>query len=215
MTHAFKNGASTPDAAGIVVLAYGPQPMRFLTDASKLCGAGAVLDTNVARMAGADFACGSPAALKALQERLTPGALATAARACSGQALSPEAIQWLALGDRGTSSNTIFSVITGQPCEEDGHGYPHDPADLIRCHRLLEQCPEIARVFHAPDSPMLTISPEWAALVPAWNELCQLLDEECPGWRAGSTGSARKTYLRMKELIAGAKAGKHQEADCS
>ena len=96
---------------GVVVFSFGPAPINFLSNASALCGKDAILDTSAARMAGASFAMGSPAALAALKAKLEDGALAAERAANPG--LSPEATAWLACGERGVSSNTIFEHLTG------------------------------------------------------------------------------------------------------
>ena len=61
---------------GVVVFSFGPAPIDFLSSASALCGKDAILDTDVARMAGASLAMGSPAALAAMKAKLEDGALA-------------------------------------------------------------------------------------------------------------------------------------------
>lgn len=184
---------------GVVVLGFGPQPIEIFTKAAELCGDGAVMCTNTARMAGAAFAAGMPEVLADLRKRLEAGALAEAHEKHGGQ-LSANAVKWLASGKRGLSSNTLFTFATGVDAEDDdGHNYPHDPDDLSRCRLLLEQCPELVerlpRVAEA--------GPEWAALVARWDEVCALMEEESPEWREGR-GSAPKTYALMKEIFAGA-----------
>lgn len=101
-----------------------------------------------------------------------------------------DVMAWLSNGDTGTSSKTIFSVLTGHPIEHTGT--PSDPSDFGRCYRLLKvmptwraRLPEVAEQF-----------PEWRGLVGAWDELTALYEEELP------TGRAPKLYDRMKELLA-------------
>lgn len=115
----------------------------------------------------------------------------------SGTKLSMAASQWLASGERGISSNTMFTRLTGvNAIRRDSRGYPHDPDDLRRCRLLLEQVPELRdRV-----SEMAEESPEWARLVARWDEVCALMDEETPKWR-DREGTASRTYDRMKELL--------------
>lgn len=112
--------------------------------------------------------------------------------------ISISAIRWLANGRRGTSSNTIFTHLTGvNALDGFGGSHPHDPADLCRCIRLLEACPELWERF----DQMATVTPVWARLVTHWHELAQMLDAEIPGWRNGTHGMASRTYKRMKEII--------------
>jgi hypothetical protein len=68
--------------------------------------------------------------------------------------------------------------------------HPLDPSDLCRCLHVSPSAP-----LH-----MRNRSPQWAALVEHWDELAALLREEHPN------GTAPKTYARMKELSAAARA---------
>ena len=101
---------------------------------------------------------------------------------------SAEAL-WLAGGDTGTSSMTIWSVMTGYPIERTP-SVPWDPSDFGRCHRLLAKFPG----WRARMGEVATKHPAWAGLVAAWDELTALYIEEFP------TGRAPKLYARMKEL---------------
>lgn len=107
-------------------------------------------------------------------------------------------VRWLAAGARGVSSNTMVQHLTGiQTLRDFNHGdHPHDPDDLSRCRKLLEEVPELQEEFPR----MATFSGPWAMMVKHWKELCDLMDEEAPRWREGY-GSAPKTYARMQELI--------------
>ena len=111
-------------------------------------------------------------------------------------------LDWLRTGERGSSSEAIVEHLTG--INTDGGRYlgnrdiPWDPADLRRCRLLLEAVPSLAEQF----SKMATCSPEWAAMVAHWQELCDMMDAECPQWREGE-GKASKTYRRMNEIRKG------------
>jgi hypothetical protein len=97
--------------------------------------------------------------------------------------LSENAIQWLANGERGLSSETIFATITGMKVGDyPDKSHPYDPGDLRRCRLLLDACPEIAERL----SLMALVSSAWAALTPRWQELCAVMDEETPNWRTPS-----------------------------
>jgi hypothetical protein len=190
----------TTATQGTVVLAFGPQPMDIFARAMKTCGKGAVLDQDVARMAGAMMACGDRAALDALRSQLKAGALD--AQKQQTPRLSEAAIKWLAHGSRGTSSNTMFSVLTGVDALKDWHpSHPHDPDDLDRCLRLLADVPEL----RAKLPLMAQQSPEWAALVENWDRIEQShLNEVGLGWTKART--APKTYDLMRSVIEGATA---------
>jgi hypothetical protein len=109
--------------------------------------------------------------------------------------LTKNMIEWLANGERGTSSETIFQTLTGMQCTDDP-SFPWDADDLRRCRLLLEKCPELAPRI----GEMRTVSPIWNALATHWSELCAMMDDECPKWR-DKWGYAGKTCKRMADLI--------------
>jgi len=112
-------------------------------------------------------------------------------------------IEWLACGERGLSSNTMVTHLIGINAMAGWTGgmcYPHDPDDLGRCRKLVEQVPEIREKFE----DMSSCSPEWAGLVASWEELCSLMDSEAPDWWYGK-GRAPETYRRMQEIITSAR----------
>jgi hypothetical protein len=111
-----------------------------------------------------------------------------------GQAGATPEGRWLAGGDTGSSSITIWSVMTGWAMPNGrAPSVPWDPDDFGRCHRLLERfpawrqrMPEVAEMY-----------PEWAGLVAAWGELTSLYLEELP------SGQAPRCYARMKLALRG------------
>ena len=106
---------------------------------------------------------------------------------------------WLAFGERGISSEAIVTHLTGVSVSRYGSMYePLDPSDFRRCEQLLRQVPLARLVFPA----MSEVSPAWARLVDAWDELVALAESEVPGVFDGpATGySAPRTYARMREL---------------
>lgn len=107
---------------------------------------------------------------------------------------------WLARGERGLSSESIVEAITGERIGQFARGvnHPHDPGDLRRCILLMEQVPLVGLVFK---DAMRSKSPEWKALVAAWDDLVALFQEE----QAENTGRAPRTYALMQELLHGAR----------
>lgn len=102
--------------------------------------------------------------------------------------------RWLAGGDTGISSKTIWSVMTGRRIG-DRHwrpDVPRDPDDFGRCHRLLETFPGWR--WRMPE--VASVHPEWSRLVAAWDELTVLYLEEFP------SGRAPRLYARMRALEA-------------
>lgn len=138
---------------------------------------------------------GHPAALAELRARLAAGALQFERAANPG--LSPDAAAWLADGERGVSSNTMFEYLTGVKATRGwGRSHPHDPGDFRRCRLLLERVPDLVPLLPR----MAEVSPVWAALVAGWDSLCATMDAECPHWRTGRGGSAPKTYEMMRAI---------------
>jgi hypothetical protein len=110
--------------------------------------------------------------------------------------ISEAANNWLSTGERGISSEAIFSHLTGVNVVGGwGKCPPSDPSDLVRCRKLLDAVPE----FRARLNEMAAVSDTWAALVNEWDSLCDLMDAEAPEWRDGR-GSCPRTYERMKAL---------------
>lgn len=182
-------------APGIVVLGLGAQSKKFVTKSLKLCGDSAVVAHDVAAMVGATHAIGTPKALAAVRNKLAPGS--TAATRRKDLARSDAAIQWLANGERGNSSETIFTHLTGVNANRGSrNSHPLDPADLRRCRLLLEQVPALEPEFRKRMGRLKN----WKALVVDWDNLCKIMDEETPNWREGS-GRASKTYALMKSLV--------------
>lgn len=110
---------------------------------------------------------------------------------------------WLALGERGLSSEAIFHFLTGTPVGRPWGPHlhaPSDPADFRRCQLLLEQVPLAGLAF----SQMRAASPEWSRLVDAWDEIHQAIESEVPDYmHTRSDGLARKGYQLMKRVLAG------------
>lgn len=189
----------TTKIEGTVVLGFGPQTIDWITKADKICGKGAVMDPDVARMAGANLAAGQPEALAALRQRLEAGALQEQANANPG--MSEAAVRWLAHGERGVSSETIFTRLTGVNAlgtRSSRGDHPYDPSDFRRCRLLLEQVPELVPLL----PKMAEMSPKWANLIQAWDEICKAMDLESPDWREPGNGQAAPTaYQLIKKAI--------------
>jgi hypothetical protein len=103
---------------------------------------------------------------------------------------------WLANGERGTSSETMFSIlaqkIPGAPQLDPkwGPSHPLDPDDFRRCHLLLECVPD----FRTMLDHMKDVSPVWAKLVENWDRLTEMLKEQL------ATDKRNGMYEFMKEL---------------
>lgn len=191
---------SKTELNGSVVLGFGPQPMDWISKVAKLCGSDAVMDPTVARMAGANLAGGTPAALAALRKRLEAGALEAEQHARPNT--SAATVRWLANGERGLSSEAMFTCLTGidatDGSEVDRIAHPYDPADFRRCRLLLEAAPELAGDM----VKLRSLSEAWRNLVDNWAEICATMDAEAPKWRDPERGwSCPKTYDLIKRAI--------------
>ena len=104
-------------------------------------------------------------------------------------------LKWLANGERGLSSETIATKLSGLDCMGfDGqkhYGFhPIDPDDFRRCMKLLDQVPEFReRLYEMKD-----VSEVWSRLVDNWDEFEKLYYEEC------ETVRCPKLWDRMKEI---------------
>lgn len=189
----------TAQKTGSVTLHYGSMTTGQMTAAIDLAGEGAVIDTDAARMAGANFAFGPQDLLDDLKEKLKPAAEQRAEADYPNLVVAQT--NWLAAGERGLSSDAMFSHLLGVEIEgREGQrltAHPLDPADLRRCRLLLEAVPHLNKDL----SRMAELSPQWAALIARWDEICDHIDRESPKWRE-RCGSAPTAYDLMKEALA-------------
>ena len=103
-----------------------------------------------------------------------------------------KAFQWLFSNDTGMSSKALLGhMVAGV---SDG-SYPHDPADLGRCLRLLEKFPQWKE--RIPE--MARYGSVWATYALHWNELRDMMDEEV-GIDWSKARKAPKTYEFMSRL---------------
>lgn len=103
------------------------------------------------------------------------------------------ALQWLADGERGLSSETMcFWLMVGiRP--RRGVYYPLDPPDLNRCLKFLEAVPAARARMDA----MRSLSTVWSAFVDSWDEIeGTFLDEAGLNW--AKAGSAPRTYALIR-----------------
>ena len=84
--------------------------------------------------------------------------------------------KWLALGERGLSSNAIAMTTLGVDPSEHGWGcWPHDVGDLRRCLLLVEAVPETREKGL---NVLAELYPQWAALAAIWDELDETMRDE-------------------------------------
>lgn len=81
---------------------------------------------------------------------------------------------WLQNGEHGTSSETIFSVLSRRSIlDRNKWGHPYDPDDFRRCHLLLQCVPS----WRSRIGEMGMVSSVWAALADNWDKLTAMLEE--------------------------------------
>jgi hypothetical protein len=106
--------------------------------------------------------------------------------------------EWYASWDTGTSSQTIYAVLSDKPVTPRNPDPPRDVGDFGRCRRLLRVAPPewTERMVEVG-----TRFPAWAPLVVAWSELTALYDEEIGADSPPlKYGEAPKLYARIKEV---------------
>ena len=142
-----------------------------------------MLDTDAARITGSTFAFGLPDDMARMQAAAEPAALQYQQNARPG--IASELAKWIALGERGDSSEALFTRLTGINVTDGASQglarveHPLDPSDFRRCRLMLEKCPTLLpRLQDAAG-----MSPQWNGLVMAWDEICRVMDDEAPGWR--------------------------------
>jgi len=107
------------------------------------------------------------------------------------QEIPDTALTWLKHGQRGLSSEAIFSKMTGMALSRLWQNqHPCDPLDFKRCMDLLDAVPE----FSSRMQEMKVVSMQWAVVVNHWDELANQYYGEC------DTGTCHKLDDRMKEL---------------
>lgn len=162
-------------------------------------GENAVMDPGMAKVYGAGMVIGTPENLEKL--RKSPRTLelshAKATSEAGNSNLSEDAMKWLEFGERGSSSEAIFSRITGITLDgEVNTDHPLDGDDFRRCRLLLEAVPE----FQAKLTLMKDVSTQWHSLVNSWQELCDVMDAEAPQWRERK-GTSRNLNDKMAEFL--------------
>lgn len=150
-----------------VTLVRGSVPVPQLVSLMSQAGESAVLSAHLARLAEATFAWGLLEDVASLEATLTAEILA------ANPGLTPLR-RWIAVGQRGQSSDAIAAHLTGDVYAREPRAHPHDVGDLQRCVQLLDEVPELAERFRE----MATVSPVWARLVEAWPSLVATLREE-------------------------------------
>lgn len=88
--------------------------------------------------------------------------------------LTEQATNWLRHGERGSSSETMCSILCGiLPRDAVHFSHPYDASDFKRCFEFLEAVPA-ARGYL---KKMAEVSPQWDVLTNNWSKLENLLSD--------------------------------------
>lgn len=100
---------------------------------------------------------------------------------------------WLANGEQGISSKTMFYYLGGSRTKLTREEWPpSDPSDFRRCYLLLKAVPQWRKPAYL--NKMKVVSKEWEALVDNWDKLEELLEEQL------RTNKANGMYEFMQSL---------------
>jgi hypothetical protein len=111
-------------------------------------------------------------------------------------------VNWLANGERGMSSEAMVAHMTGQQIGRTRNrgDYPWDLDDFRRCELLLREVPPARTVLH----DMREVSPTWARVVDAWDEIVALVEQDAPDFftrrgitRGGSALGGRRLRVAL------------------
>ena len=103
--------------------------------------------------------------------------------------LTDSAKRWLAEGEHGASSKTMFSVLSGLDISRF-NDHPYDPDDFRRCYLLINQVPEFEKDLYK----VAELSPVWKNIIDNWGKLTTMLLEQM------ATRKANGMYEFMKTL---------------
>lgn len=111
--------------------------------------------------------------------------------------LAMKVLEWQSKGGVGVSSATMASIALGMKKSfyHSHFGAPSDPADLMRCMKLVDEIPEIRSHFKVIGDRV----PAFKPILDHWDELIATLKAEI----SRPDRRAPKTYVRMKELLRG------------
>lgn len=87
--------------------------------------------------------------------------------------------EWIIKGELGTSSKTIWAVMTGIEKKPDtrcdfNYDIPHDHDDFSRCYKLLNIFPEWKNRM----SEVAIVFPKWKPLIQNWQYITELYELE-------------------------------------
>ena len=175
----------------------GNAPLSVVTDVLKNAQPGAMIDSQTAKRLGAVLVAGLPEDLKTLRNLPVCISVSEEVEAARKAGLSLEAVDWILHGERGASSETVFTILTGvRLIEKSKYQAPSNADDFRRCRLLLESVPGLTEKLKV----MSCVSPAWGDLVEQWNKISSLMDSEAPEWRKGK-GNVPRTSNMIKSVV--------------
>jgi hypothetical protein len=87
------------------------------------------------------------------------------------QSIKEKAMWWIANGEQGLSSKTMWLCLMGQKVERVS--YPYDPDDFSRCYKLLQAVPEWKTHLYL----LKPLCPQWSNLVDNWDKLTEMYEQ--------------------------------------
>jgi len=100
--------------------------------------------------------------------------------------------QWIATGEVGVSSKTMWAAITRSGSSDRktrNWDVPHDPDDFSRCISFVRECSITPEQLQMVKSSFKW----WAPIIDNWDELVSLWDEESPN------GKCPKLYNKLRD----------------
>ena len=89
------------------------------------------------------------------------------------QSIREKAMWWIANGEHGMSSKTIWNCLMGT--KDFSVNYPYDPDDFSRCYKLFKAVPEWRGELYMQKIALLC--PEWKNLIENWDKLTEMYEE--------------------------------------
>lgn len=87
------------------------------------------------------------------------------------KSIQEKAMFWMANGERGMSSETMWNCFMGNIKFRINH--PHDPDDFSRCYKLLKHVPEWKNKMYR----LKPLSKAWSNLVDNWDKLTEMYEQ--------------------------------------
>ncbi len=82
-----------------------------------------------------------------------------------------KAMWWIASGEHGMSSETMWNCFMNNKDYPINH--PYDPDDFKRCYKLLEAVPEWKERLYQ----LKPLSKEWSNLIDNWDKLTEMFEQ--------------------------------------